>query len=224
MTTDPTLAPTRFLDYEDETVRAFATSRAAGGGGEVERAVRLYYAVRDEVLYDPYSVRLTPDHYPASRTLAAGRGFCVPKAILLAAAARAVGIPSRLGYADVRNHLATERLKAMMRTDVFAFHGYTLLFLEGKWVKATPAFNRTLCDKFGVRTLDFDGRTDSVFHPFDREGRRHMEYLRDRGTYDDFPFDELLRVKREVYPHVFDASLASLEGDFAREAETDPVR
>jgi hypothetical protein len=135
-----------------------------------------------------------------------------------------VGIPSRLGYADVRNHLATERLKAMMRTDVFAFHGYTLLFLEGKWVKATPAFNRTLCDKFGVRTLDFDGRTDSVFHPFDREGRRHMEYLRDRGTYDDFPFDELLRVKREVYPHVFDASLASLEGDFAREAETDPVR
>ena len=220
---DPTLAPTYFLNFEHPEVRAFAEARTAGAATEIERATRLFHAVRDEVLYDPYSVRLTPEHFQASATLAAGRGFCVPKAILLAAAARAVGIPSRLAFADVRNHLATERLRALMRTDVFAFHGYTVLFLGGRWVKATPTFNRSLCEKFGVKTLEFDGTTDSLLHPFDQEGRRHMEYLRDRGTYDDFPFEELLRVKREMYPHFFERMIET-GGDFAREAEAERAK
>ena len=28
-----------------------------------------------------------------------------------------------------------------MGTDLFVYHGYAELFLDGKWVKATPAFN-----------------------------------------------------------------------------------
>ena len=65
-----------------------------------------------------------------------------------------------------------------MGTDLFVYHGYTDLCLDGKWVKATPAFNLALCTRFRVKPLEFDGRDDSIFHPFDEDDRRHMEYLR----------------------------------------------
>ena len=128
------------------------------------------------------------------------RDFCIPKAVLLAALARARGIPARLGFADVRNHLATPRLLQAMGTDLFIYHGYTELHLEGKWVKATPAFNLGLCEKAGVKPLEFDGRSDSVFHQYDRSGRRHMEYVRDHGSYADLPYAEILAAMREAAP------------------------
>ncbi len=198
------LAPTRFIDSDHPAVRAFARQAVADAGSARERAVRLFYAVRDGIRYDPYAFDLDPETYRASVTLERGRSFCVPKAILLAAAARAVGIPGRLAFADVRNHLATERLLAMMRTDVFAFHGMTELRLGGRWVKATPAFNIELCERFGVRPLEFDGVEDAILHPFDRAGKQHMEYVRDRGSFDDLPLAELAAVTRETYPHLFD--------------------
>jgi transglutaminase-like putative cysteine protease len=87
--------------------------------------VSLYYAVRDGFRYDPYRVDTSPQGMRASTVIACGYGWCVPKAALLAAASRAAGIPARLGYADVRNHLATERMRQAMQTDLFIWHGYT---------------------------------------------------------------------------------------------------
>jgi transglutaminase-like putative cysteine protease len=162
--------------------------------------VALYYWVRDEIRYNPYGVALTPETLAASHTLAVREAWCVPKSVLLAALCRAVGIPARLGFADVRNHLSTERMRQSMDTDVFYFHGYTAIFLEGKWVKATPAFNIELCEKFGLHPLEFDGLEDSLYHEFDRSGNRHMEYLNDRGEYVDIPLDEMLAVFAEHYP------------------------
>jgi transglutaminase-like putative cysteine protease len=150
--------------------------------------------------------------------IALGRGYCVAKAVVLAAAARATGIPARLGFADVRNHLATERLRRMMGTDIFYYHGFTELHLEGKWVKATPAFNIELCHKFGVLPLEFDGRSDSIFHPFDASHRRHMEYVNDRGSRVDLPFDELREAMARYYPRL---SSAEIKGDFHAEAEAE---
>jgi transglutaminase-like putative cysteine protease len=199
------LRPTFFIESEHSDVVAFARDHAAGAATPRERAVRLFNAVRDGIRYDPYTATMEPEVFKASVTLRRGSTFCVPKAILLAAAARAEGIPSRLRFADVRNHLSTERLRRAMRTDVFAFHGLTELWLDGRWVKATPTFNLSLCERFGVRPLEFDGEHDATLHPFDRDGRRHMEYLRDRGSYADLPLDEMLRGLREVYPHLFDA-------------------
>ena len=193
------LAPTRFLDCDTPEVRDFAARATAGASDPRARAVALYYAVRDGIRYDPYSVQVDPDAYRASRIVQAPAAFCVPKAILLAAAARAVGIPARLGFADVRNHLASEKLRARMGTDLFVFHGYTDLHLDGAWRKATPAFNRELCGRFGVPALEFDGTADAMLHAFDGEGRRYMEYVRDRGTFLDLPLDEMLRVFRELY-------------------------
>ena len=196
------LQPTRFVNSAHPKVVQFAGQHAIGAN-ERERAVALYYAVRDRIRYNPFQNFTLDDTYRGSMCLERGEGWCVPKAALLAACARAVGIPARVGYADVKNHLTTPALTAKMGTDLFVFHGYTDLFLEGKWVKATPAFNLALCKRFRVKPLEFDGREDSIFHPFDEDNRRHMEYLRFRGTYADVPADEIRRVFAETYPRYF---------------------
>jgi transglutaminase-like putative cysteine protease len=213
----PYLAPGQFVDSDHPAVAAFAHS-TAGNAGRVDAAVRLYYAVRDEILYDPYRPFDDPATYRASAVLAEGRGYCVGKAALLAAAARAIGIPSRVSFADVRNHLATPRLLALVGTDLFIYHGVTELWLDGRWVKATPTFNRTLCDKFHIHPLEFDGRRDATLHPYDRAGRQHMEYVRQRGTYADVPTDVLIKVMLETYPGLANFSKTA-RGDFAKEAQ-----
>ena len=196
------LQPARFVDSAHPKVAQFAQEHA-NGANERERAVALYYAVRDRIRYNPFQNFTLDDTYRGSVCLERGEGWCVPKAALLAACARAVGIPARVGYADVKNHLTTPALTAKMGTDLFVFHGYTDLFLEGQWVKATPAFNLAMCTRFRVKPLEFDGREDSIFHPFDEDNRRHMEYLRFRGTYADVPADEIRRVFAETYPRYF---------------------
>jgi len=214
----PSLAPTAILDFQEPSVADFAR-RSAGEGTARERAVRLYYAVRDGIRYDPYAFRLEPGWLAASRTLAAGAGWCVPKAVLLAASCRAEGIPARLGFADVRNHLATRRLLELMGTDLFLWHGYVSLLLDGRWVKATPAFNVEMCRRFDVLPLEFDGTADSLLHPYDARSRRHMEYVRDRGLFDDLPFEEMAADMRATYPRLVAAAGSRDEaGKFETEA------
>jgi transglutaminase-like putative cysteine protease len=196
------LSPGRFVDSDHPAVAAFAREHAAGAT-ERERAVSLYYAVRDRIRYNPFQNFTLDETYRGSACLAAREGWCVPKAALLAACARVAGIPARVGYADVKNHLTTPALTAKMGTDLFVFHGYTDLLLDGKWVKATPAFNIEMCRRFRVKPLEFDGTEDSIFHPFDEDNRRHMEYLHFRGTYADVPADEIRRVFSETYPAYF---------------------
>ncbi|MCP4328564.1 MAG: transglutaminase domain-containing protein [Alphaproteobacteria bacterium] len=217
----PYLAATQFVDSDHPEVMDFSEKVTAGADDDVEKAVRLYYAVRDQILYDPYTVDTVADHYRASTTLRAGRGFCVPKATLLAAAARVAGIPARVGYADVRNHLSTKRLLDLTGTDLFIYHGYVEIWLDGRWVKCTPAFNLQLCEKFRVMPLEFDGRTDSLFHPFNADGDRHMEYVRDRGAFADVPFDEMKSEFERLYPALLRHNTERRRGDFAREAEAE---
>ncbi|MHA1569735.1 MAG: transglutaminase-like domain-containing protein [Alphaproteobacteria bacterium] len=213
------LATTWYLDFDEPSVAAYADEKAGGGTDAVEKAIKLYYAVRDDIRYDPYAMFLRADTFKASYVLNAGRGFCIQKGSLLAAVARRAGIPARLGFADVRNHLATRRLLDLLETDLFIFHGYVEMYLDGKWVKSTPAFNLGLCEKFGVLPLEFDGRTDSLFHPFDAEGRKHMEYVDDRGAYADVPFEEIEVEFGALYPKYF--ALHGSGGDFYAEAEAE---
>ena len=173
--------------------------------------------MRDEIRYDPYRIELTPDAFRASTIIKKGYGYCVAKAIVLCAAARACSIPARLGFADVRNHLTTERLKELMKTDLFIFHGYAELFIEGKWVKATPTFNLSLCERFGVKALDFDGTDDALLHPFDRAGHKHMEYVKDHGSFADVPYDLIVEMFRLHYP-VYMETDHHPAGNFEKEA------
>ena len=208
------LKPGRFVDSDHPAVIAFSREYAKGKG-EREKAVSLYYAVRDRIRYNPFQNFTLDDTYRASACIEQGSHWCVPKAALLAACARAIGIPARVGYADVRNHITTPELTAKMGTDLFVFHGYAELLLEGSWVKATPAFNLSLCTRFRVKPLEFDGMSDSLFHPFDEDNRRHMEYVRDRGTYADVPAEEIRRVFAETYPKYFNLGPDAAKLDFA---------
>jgi transglutaminase-like putative cysteine protease len=204
----------RFIDSAHPAVIGFARQHARGADDR-ERAVALYYAVRDTVRYNPFQNFMADATYRASACLEQNLGWCVSKAALLAAAARAAGIPARVGFADVKNHLTTPELTAKMGTDLFVYHGYTELYLDSKWVKATPAFNLSLCTRFRVKPLEFDGLDDSIFHPFDEDERRHMEYVRWRGEYADVPADEIKRVFRETYPELFNLGPAAAQRQFA---------
>ena len=202
------------IDYESTEVRRFSEQHCLGHSA-LRKSVSLYYAVRDLIKYDPYGIDLTLDGLKASRALQIKSGWCVSKAILLAALLRLEGIPAALGFADVKNHLSTEKLRKAMGTDVFVWHGYTSIWLDGVWVKATPAFNIELCEKFRILPLEFNGREDSIYHPFDRDGREHMEYLNYRGEYVEVPISEMVLDFQKHYPK-FGSFKKS--GDFSKEA------
>ena len=227
MTSTPTpahLRATALIDSDAPSIQAFAAQHARGATDR-ERAVALYLAVRDSFRYDPYRIDLSPQGMAASSVLANGYGWCVPKAALLTAACRAAGIPARLGFADVRNHLSTERMRETMKTDLFIWHGYTDIWLDGAWRKATPAFNIELCERFGLLPLEFDGENDSIYHPFDKSGARHMEYVHQRGTFDDMPLAQIVADFRTVYSGWLPedgATHSSLEGaSFAQDVENE---
>ncbi|HEX6723242.1 MAG TPA: transglutaminase family protein, partial [Burkholderiaceae bacterium] len=200
------------------SVVAFAREHAHGNTDR-ERAVALHDAVRDGFRYDPYQVDLSPGGMRASSVIERGIGWCVPKAALLAAACRAVGLPARLGYADVRNHLSTERMRRTMQTDLFIWHGYTDIWIDGAWRKATPAFNRELCERFGLLPLAFNGRDDSIYHPYDRAGNRHMEYVHQRGSFDDMPLAQIVADFASLYPRWINPEGDMHKADFLAEVE-----
>lgn len=215
------LEPTRFIDSRDAGVMAFARTAVGRARKPSTRAVRLYYAVRDRVRYDPYLLSRDPDTYRASAVIEAGTAYCIPKAVLLCAAARATGIPAALGFADVRNHLNTERLRNLIGTDLFTYHGYAALHLDDRWVKVTPAFNIELCERFGVLPLDFDGARDAMLHPYDRDNRRHMEYVTDHGLFSDLPFERIMAAFTECYPGLFERLEQIAAGRFEDERPLD---
>ncbi|MBU0462360.1 MAG: transglutaminase family protein [Proteobacteria bacterium] len=211
------LNPTYYIDSDHSAVVEFASRNCKSGEKEIEKAVQLYNAVRDGIRYNPYSIEPLKESMKASSVLNKGHGYCVAKAVLLAACARSQKITARLGFADVKNHLNTERLKKLMGTDVFVYHGFTELFLNNKWVKATPAFNLELCNNFNVRPLEFDGEKDSIFHPFDKSGNKHMEYVKDHGAFADLPWDMLLAGMMKSYPKYFE-DFERRSKDFSAEA------
>lgn len=195
------LQSTRFLDSDSDAVRRFAQQAAGSESSDIGRAVKLFYAVRDSIRYDPFAISLEPETYVASHVLSTKSAYCIPKAILLAAAARALGVPCAIGLSDVVNHLTTEKLKARMGGKTyFMHHGYAVLYLEGRWVKAAPAFNIELCTRFGVLPTEFDGHSDAIFQPYDAHERRHMEYVKDHGIWTDFPLDKVAADFRAFYP------------------------
>lgn len=211
------LAATEFIDWQHPAVRAYTHDATRNAATRKEKAIHLFYAVRDDIRYDPYSFKIERRCQKASYTLAAKSAYCIPKAILLAACYRAVGIPSRLGFADVKNHITTPKMRRMLEdVEVLIYHGYTALYLDNRWIKVTPAFNLSLCRKFGIRPLEFDGEHDSLFHEYDIQGNKHMEYVRDRGQYADLPFEQIMDAFKRYYPRLIDADL---QGDFYAEAE-----
>lgn len=217
------LRPGRFVESEDALVVDYA-QKVTGCRGATstprESAISLYYAVRDDFIYDPYDDFNRLEVFSGKRVLQRGSGYCISKAALLAAVCRAIGIPARLGFADVRNHLASPRMLEMNNGDTFRWHSYTEIFLDGKWVKATPAFNLALCERAGIQPLEFNGKQDSIFHEYDHSQRKHMEYVTDHGVYADVPVESVLDSFRKNCPKVFDNKFSGSESRFIDEVSS----
>ncbi|MEV6175001.1 transglutaminase-like domain-containing protein [Streptomyces sp. NPDC051954] len=214
------LAATEFIDHHSPEVHAFVRrTLPPTATTPTEQAVALYYAVRDGIRYEVYGADLSREGLRASRVVRTGAGMCLHKSVLYAAALRSLGIPARLVLTDVRNHLASERLKELLGGDVFHQHGLTSLRLDGRWVRATPVFNKTLCRLYRMAPLEFDGTADSVHHPFDLKGRRQMEFLREHGEFDELPYERVIGDLRTAHPRLFDAAGERFaEGSLAGEA------
>ncbi len=211
------LRETKYLNYNTSGITAMVSGIVIELSDELEIARRIYKFVRDGWRYDPYQLVLKEGAIKASSIFQRTYGNCVDKAILMVTFCRYAGIPARLCFAKVKNHIATERLEKFLKTNELVPHGIAELYLNGKWVKCTPAFNKSLCDKLGVDVLEFDGEKDSVFQQYDCEGAVFMEYLEDYGHYDDVPVRFIEKIMKQYYPHIFDeaGNIIPLE-DFGR--------
>jgi transglutaminase-like putative cysteine protease len=202
------LAPADYVDSDHRAVIARARQLCGDSDGGPLAARAVYYFVRD-LRYEGGDFE-DLDIYRASRVLAAGHGYCVGKAALCAALARAAGIPARLGFADVRNHLASPRLLAAMGTDVFAWHAYAQLFLGGRWVSVSPTFDTATCRRADVPALAFDGEHDALLQSFDGSGAT-MSYLKRHGTFHDVPARFLATEMPRLYPFARDHGITRFQ-------------
>lgn len=217
--TAPGCEATEFLDFEAPAVADFVDRAVPDRDAPAsEQSRALYYAVRDEVQYEIYGADLSRQGLRASEVVTRGRGLCIHKSVLFAAGARALGIPSELVFVDVRNHLASERLRRMLGGDVFRFHCLTRLRLDDRWVKATPVFSARLCRLYRLTPLEFDGRTDAVFHPFDEAGRAYMELVHEHGPFADLPYERVVGGLRAAHAGLFETPTRMRRGSLAAEA------
>lgn len=203
------------FNIDHPAVRQFSENHCKGTNA-VEKGVSLYYAVRDEIYYDPFNIRFEVSALRASEIIGKMRGHCVDKALLYVTLCRLNGIPARLGLARVRNHMGTARLEEILQTDVLNPHGYAEVYLNDRWVKCTPAFNLALCQRLNVPPLEFDGVHHSLFQAYDREPNGFMTYLEDYGTFHDLPVGFLKSSMQNEYPHLFDEDERFKEELFSR--------
>ena len=197
------LKATFYHDYDDNAIQDFLRELGISSiDDRIEVAKRIHDVVRDQWYYNPYKMHFSPESCKASTVFGRSEGHCLDKANLLITFLRAVGIPARLHLAKVKNHIAVELITKAFETDVLTPHGYVEVFIADKWGSATPAFNKSLCDKLGVDVLEFNGRDNAIFQQYDKKGEQFMEYLEDYGSFDDFPLDFVSRNIIQHYPSI----------------------
>ena len=203
-TSSENLIETEFFETNSPVVSSFVKDAIADETDPQKLAIRLFYAVRDKIRYNVYDISVDPDHYRASYVINKKTGYCVQKACLLVTCARSVGIPAVIGTSDVVNHFRTPKMELLMEgREIFMHHAYAALFLNDKWVKIVPAFNKDLCDLMGVAPTEFDGQNHALLQEYDAAGNVSMVYKKDHGFWSDLPFDRIAADFRDYYPHPF---------------------
>jgi len=195
------LRATSTIEAEHEKIIETATKVTRGCVSDEEKAVALFYFVRDSIRYNIYMISVFIEDFRASRILKWGKAYCVQKAVLLTALGRAAGIPSRLVFAKIKNHKIPNHVAKMFPTTIFPRHGYNQFFLNGKWVNAAATFDKALCEKNGLPTVEFDGKTDAILPEKDLKGAPYIEYVEKFSPKEDLPFDWIReRVSKIVGP------------------------
>lgn len=195
---------TYHFDYSNENIQKILKDLKAGEQlSDKDFAIKAYLFVRDHWQYYPYRISLINEDWKASEIITHKEGHCIDKVIILVSILRAANIPARLGLAKVKNHIAVDQIVKKLGSDVLVPHGYIEIFLNGKWLKATPAFNKELCQILKVNALEFDGENDSIFQEFDKSGNHSfMEYLEDYGTFNEVPLSFMFELIKKHYPKI----------------------
>jgi transglutaminase-like putative cysteine protease len=195
---DKYLKPTAVIDWDNKAVKQKARELIQELQTDREKAVALFYFVRDGIKHNPYAPQQVLEDYKASTTLERGNGLCQHKATLLVALARASGIPARLGFVDVRDHLLSDKFRKTIGGDnLLIQHGYAELYLDGKWIHVSPAYDLKTCQKAGFVPVEFDGVNDAKDSAYNLEGKRHMEHVKYHDHFDDFPLDYIREYQQE---------------------------
>ena len=196
------LQPNEFFNFNNSNVRKKALEITNGLKTDKEKAIALFYWVRDNIKYNMMSFYpKVKANFKANVTLRRRYGFCVSKSILLSSFARVVGIPARLHLVDLINHKVSQRVIDFMETNVMYYHGYSELYLNDRWVKLTPSFDPKTAIKGGfLPMVEFDGENDAVFPLHDINGEHFGEYVNDRGVHANLPLEEIDLLFEEIYP------------------------
>lgn len=197
-------AASYYFNYQHPSIQALISPYQNRGLTKVEQAKALYLRVRDGWKYNPYHIKRTPESFKASTIAAKTEGHCIEKSVLLIACLRGLGIPARLHLGKVKNHIAVERLVEKFGTNELAPHGMVNAYLNGQWLKLSPVFNQSLCARYKVAPLDFDGENSSYLQAYNEEGSMFMEYVEDYGSFNDVPLEFINDKIKEYYPHIFD--------------------
>jgi transglutaminase-like putative cysteine protease len=192
------LKPTSTIDCDNASVKGKAWELTKGQEDPADKARSLFYFVRDQIKYNMYVPFHLIEHYKASTILQKGEGYCVQKAVLMTALARAIDMPARLGFADIMNHLLPEKFLEIHGTNLLVYHGFTELYLNDTWIRVTPIFDLEMCRKHRIIPVDFDGKNDARFHPVNQDGKPHIEYVRYHGSFEDLPLHQMLNARQEA--------------------------
>jgi transglutaminase-like putative cysteine protease len=195
----PYLQPTGTIESDHPRIHALAEKITGGATDDHQKARRLFLWVRDQVAYSLVNPFFLPEHYRATGILDRGQGYCVQKAMVLCTLGRASGIPSRLIFADIRNHLVPEKFLAFAKTNLFVYHCYTDMHLGAEWIQMTPAFDKKLCEQMGYPLVEFDGHHTAIFPPTDGKGRKFVEYIHHHGAFTDIPLEPMLKAWEAAY-------------------------
>jgi transglutaminase-like putative cysteine protease len=198
------LSSTYYFDFETEEIQQLVSEFKSDLISDKEKTKLLYLKVRDSWRYDPYHLSFSKENYKASTIAGKPKGHCVEKSIILIACLRALGIPARLHLGKVKNHIGVERLTEKFGTNELTPHGMVNVYLNHKWLKLSPAFNKTMCEIYNVSPSEFDGENNSYLQEFNNDGKIFMEYLEDYGHFEDVPLEFMINNVKEHYPHIFD--------------------
>ncbi len=196
---DHALKPSACANSDHPKIVELAAKITADAGDNNQKAVQLFEYVRDAIVYSPYTPFFLPEHYLATTTLERGKGFCVQKSVVLVALLRAAGIPARLVFADMVNHRAQPHIIEMLGINLFTYHCYVEMWLDGQWLQVTPSFDQETCDKHGFPLVVFDGHNSSTLPPVDHQGRKFVEYTKHFGSFLDVPMEPMLESWYKVY-------------------------
>jgi len=182
------LGPTDVIESEQPAIRDLAQRLTAGLDSPPDKARALFDYVRDEIVYNFAPLLATRSDWRASATLARGDGFCQQKALLLAALARAVGIPSQIGFQHLKDYKLLEtRYVSVLPDGVIPFHGLNALYLNGRWIWADATLDAGLSERRGYRLVEFRADEDMLLPATDLAGRPHFDFLAEFGPYPDLP-------------------------------------